>query len=191
MRTKADQEVAAVKAEKESWRERFVESQLNDSLRAAVNQTDAHDTLIDVLKPKTHLVEIKDTAGNPSGKYEARVDWPGTDPSTGQPTVTQLTPTEVGAPYAGAEQLSAHVQVGPGWGNRFWQQFDGCHRHGGYSGCAFTNPGAVHGPPEVEPPGGGVTVAGWEAARNYVRSVARGREGGQFRGERGPGSAVA
>ena len=51
------------------------------------------DTMMAVLRPMTRLTEITDAkTGKGTGKFEVKVDFPDTDPNTGEPTVTLHTP---------------------------------------------------------------------------------------------------
>jgi len=51
------------------------------------------NTVMSVLRPMTRLTEITDEkTGKGTGKFKVMVDFPDTDPNTGEPTVTLHTP---------------------------------------------------------------------------------------------------
>ena len=51
------------------------------------------DTMMAVLRPMTRLSEITDTkTGKGTGKFEVKVDFPDTDPNTGEPIAALHTP---------------------------------------------------------------------------------------------------
>jgi hypothetical protein len=85
---------SAEKAAKE-WEARYREGIVERTLMDAAVSGAAYDaeTMMDVLRPKTRLTEITDEkTGKGTGKFKVVVDFPDTDPNTGEPTVTLHTP---------------------------------------------------------------------------------------------------
>ena len=84
----------AEKAAKE-WEQRYREGTVERALLDAAVGGDAFnvDTIMAVLRPMTRLTEITDEkTGKGTGKFKVVVDFPDTDPNTGEPTVTLHTP---------------------------------------------------------------------------------------------------
>ncbi len=80
---------------REEWENRYRQSTVERALQDAAVKGDAFsvETMMDVLRPKTRLVEIVDEkTGKGTGKFEVKVDFPDSDPNTGEPTITLHTP---------------------------------------------------------------------------------------------------
>jgi len=73
---------------------RYRESTIERDLQDAAVSGDAFnaETVKAVLRPLTRLEEITDDKGKGTGKFRTIVDFPDTDPNTGEPTVTLHTP---------------------------------------------------------------------------------------------------
>jgi hypothetical protein len=80
---------------REDWERRYRDSTVERALMDAAVGGDAFtpDTMMAVLRPLTRLTEITDEkTGKGTGKFKVVVDFPDTDPNTGEPTVTLHTP---------------------------------------------------------------------------------------------------
>ena len=83
------------KKAREEWENRYREGTVERALQDAAVSGDAFnaDTVMSVLRPMTRLTEITDEkTGKGTGKFKVVVDFPDTDPNTGEPTVTLHTP---------------------------------------------------------------------------------------------------
>jgi hypothetical protein len=84
----------AEKAAKE-WEQRYREGTVERALQDAAVGGEAFNvnTVMSVLRPMTRLIEITDEkTGKGTGKFKVVVDFPDTDPNTGEPTATLHTP---------------------------------------------------------------------------------------------------
>jgi hypothetical protein len=82
------------KAAKE-WEQRYREGTIEQALTDAAAKSDAFSVaqFVTQLRPMTRLTEITDEkTGKGTGKFKVVVDFPDTDPNTGEPTVTLHTP---------------------------------------------------------------------------------------------------
>ena len=80
---------------REQWETRYREGTVERALMDAAVGGDAFNTntVMSVLRPMTRLTEITDEkTGKGTGKFKVMVDFPDTDPNTGEPTVTLHTP---------------------------------------------------------------------------------------------------
>ena len=78
------------------WEQRYRDGTIEQALMDAAVKSDAFNVgqFITQLKPLTRLSEIMDEkTGKGTGKFKVVVDFPDTDPNTGEPTVTLHTPT--------------------------------------------------------------------------------------------------
>jgi hypothetical protein len=83
------------KKAREVWEVRYRGETVERALMDAAVSGDAFNTntVMSVLRPMTRLTEITDEkTGKGAGKFKAVVDFPDTDPNTGEPTVTLHTP---------------------------------------------------------------------------------------------------
>ena len=83
------------KKARETWELRYREGTTERALLDAAVSGDAYDTdtMMAVLRPMTRLSEITDTkTGKGTGKFEVKVDFPDTDPNTGEPISALHTP---------------------------------------------------------------------------------------------------
>ena len=83
------------KKAREEWENRYREGTVERALQDAAVGGDAFntETVMAVLRPMTRLTEITDEkTGKGTGKFKVVVDFPDTDPNTGEPTVTLHTP---------------------------------------------------------------------------------------------------
>ena len=83
------------KKAREVWENRYREGTVERALQDAAVSGDAFNitTVMSVLRPMTRLTEITDEkTGKGTGKFKVVVDFPDTDPNTGEPTVTLHTP---------------------------------------------------------------------------------------------------
>ena len=78
----------------ETWESRYREGTTERALLDAAVSGDAFntDTLMAVLRPMTQLSEITDASGKGTGRFEVKVDFPDTDPNTGEPIKALHTP---------------------------------------------------------------------------------------------------
>ena len=86
----ADTEKAA-----KDWELRYREGTIEQALTDAAVKSDAFNLsqFVTQLRPLTRLTEITDEkTGKGTGKFKVVVDFPDTDPNTGEPTVTLHTP---------------------------------------------------------------------------------------------------
>jgi hypothetical protein len=93
-----EQYEAKLKQEKqarEQWENRYREGTVERALMDAAVSGDAYDTdtMMAVLRPMTRLVEVMDEkTGKGTGKFEVKVDFPDTDPTTGERVAALHTP---------------------------------------------------------------------------------------------------
>jgi hypothetical protein len=83
------------KKAREVWENRYREGTVERALQDAAVSGDAFNitTVMSVLRPMTRLSEITDEkTGKGTGKFKVVVDFPDTDPNTGEPTVTLHSP---------------------------------------------------------------------------------------------------
>jgi hypothetical protein len=88
-------QLADEKKAREVWEQRYREGTVERALVDAAVGGDAFNTntVMSVLRPMTRLTEITDEkTGKGTGKFKVVVDFPDTDPNTGEPTVTLHTP---------------------------------------------------------------------------------------------------
>ena len=88
-------QLADEKKAREEWENRYREGTVERALMDAAVGGDAFNTntVMSVLRPMTRLTEITDEkTGKGTGKFKVVVDFPDTDPNTGEPTVTLHTP---------------------------------------------------------------------------------------------------
>ena len=78
----------------ETWELRYREGATERALLDAAVSGDAFntETLMAVLRPMTQLSEITDASGKGTGRFEVKVDFPDTDPNTGEPIKALHTP---------------------------------------------------------------------------------------------------
>ena len=78
----------------ETWESRYREGTTERALLDAAVSGDAYntETLMAVLRPMTRLSEITDASGKGTGRFEVKVDFPDTDPNTGEPIKALHTP---------------------------------------------------------------------------------------------------
>jgi len=76
------------------WEQRFRDGTVERALMDAAVGGDAYNVsvLMNQLRPMTRLTEITDEKAKGTGKFKVVVDFPDTDPNTGEPTVTLHTP---------------------------------------------------------------------------------------------------
>jgi len=77
------------------WEQRYREGTVERSLQDAAVGGEAFNvnTVMSVLRPMTRLIEITDEkTGKGTGTFKVVVDFPDTDPNTGEPTVTLHSP---------------------------------------------------------------------------------------------------
>lgn len=88
-------QIADEKKAREEWERRYREGTVERSLQDAAVGGDAFNvnTVMSVLRPMTRLTEITDEkTGKGTGKFKVVVDFPDTDPNTGEAIVTLHTP---------------------------------------------------------------------------------------------------
>ena len=89
-----EKKLAEEKKSREQWESRYREGTTERALLDAAVSGDAYDTdtLMAVLRPMTRLSEITDASGKGTGRFEVKVDFPDTDPNTGEPIKALHTP---------------------------------------------------------------------------------------------------
>ena len=102
------------KKARETWEQRYREGTVERALQDAAVQGDAYNvgTMMAVLRPMTRLTEIVDEkTGKGTGRFEVKVDFPDTDPNTGEPTVTIHTPEGAVKRMKQLDQVRQPLQV--------------------------------------------------------------------------------
>ena len=90
-----EKRVAEEKKGRDEWERRYREGTVERALMDAAVSGDAFNTntVMSVLRPMTRLSEITDPkSGKGTGKFEVKVDFPDTDPTTGEPISALHTP---------------------------------------------------------------------------------------------------
>jgi hypothetical protein len=87
--------LTAAEKKAQEWEGRYQKAQINRELLDASINNDAHNAelLVDILQPKTKMVEVKDTAGQGTGQFQIMVDLKVVD-DKGVMSVVQCTPAE-------------------------------------------------------------------------------------------------
>jgi len=92
-----EERIAASEQKAQQWERRYKEATISHALEDAARGQGAFnaDQVVTLLRGMTKLVETTDKAtGKPTGRFEAVVDFPETDPKTGKPVAVQKTPEE-------------------------------------------------------------------------------------------------
>jgi hypothetical protein len=84
-----------VSAKMESWKKRYTESNIRQSIMDAALKNEAYnpDQIIAILKPTTTLIEELDTEGKPTGNFVPRVTYQ-TQDKKGKSVSLEITPAE-------------------------------------------------------------------------------------------------
>jgi hypothetical protein len=84
-----------VSAERDAWKNRYVDSTIEGALTGAAAATEAFNPsqIVSLLRGTTRLVEVTDEAGNPTGKFEAKISLADVD-KEGKPVTLELTALE-------------------------------------------------------------------------------------------------
>lgn len=90
-----EEQVSTLKAEKDSWQQRYTESTIQRSLTDAAAQNNAFSPrqIVAILGRDTRLVEVLDSQGKPTGQLEPRVRFTDVD-KDGESVVLELSPKE-------------------------------------------------------------------------------------------------
>jgi len=88
-------EIEQLSAERDSWKSRFTDSTIKRSITdaAAENKAFHPQHIVALLQPNTQLIEVLNSDGDPTGQYEAKVNFADTD-EKGKPVQLSLTVTE-------------------------------------------------------------------------------------------------
>ena len=94
-RKRHESEIQKITGERDSWKSRFTDSTIKRAITDAAAENKAfHPThIVALLRPTTHLVEVLNSDGEPTGDYEAKVDFDDVD-DKGKPVKLSLTVKE-------------------------------------------------------------------------------------------------
>lgn len=89
------EELELITGERDTWKKKYTSETIRRSLMdAGVKQGAVNpEQIVDLLSPKTHLVEELDAAGKPTGNYAPKVTFEDTD-KDGNPIVVDMNPVE-------------------------------------------------------------------------------------------------
>ena len=95
LKTESDTKVTVAEKRAQDWEGRYRDAQVNRELLDASINNDAFNAtqLVEILQPKTKMVEVKDTAGQGTGQFQIMVDLKVVD-DKGVMSVVQCSPAE-------------------------------------------------------------------------------------------------